>query len=134
MIKSQERFFLFPSENVNEDIRSAEWDITYLEQTIIARIKNVQTIHTFDDGKKLVSAIIGPEEIASFQEFTGLTDIFSMEAVDSLGIGEFYVGMSLQDIFDRWPELEGQEPAGVNEEGSVIYRDIISRKTIWEGF
>ena len=130
---AQERFFLFPAENVNEDIRAAEWNITYLEQTLIAKIRNAMPLYTFNDGKKLVSAIIGPEEIAEFKSITGMEDIFSMEAVSRIGIGEFYVGMSLQDIFDRWPELEGQEEAGMDE-GNIIYRDIISREAIWNGF
>ena len=115
---AQERFFLFPAENVLEDVRAAEWPITVLEQDLIARIKNAKTMYTFPDGKKLVSAVIGPEEIAEFQAVTGLEDIFSLEAVAILGIGEFYVGMSLQDIFVRWHELEG----------------IIPREPIWNGF
>lgn len=131
---AQERFFIFPAENVLEDTRAAEWPITVLEQNLIARIKNAIPMHTFDDGKKLVSAVIGPEEITEFQAVTGVEDIFSLEAVALLGIGEFYVGMTLQDIFDRWPELEGQEDVGTDEDGNIIYRDIISREAIWNGF
>lgn len=131
---AQERFFLFPAENVFEDIRAAEWPITVFEQNMVARIKNTKTMYIFPDGKKLVSAVIGPEEITEFQAVTGAEDIFSLEAVALLGIGEFYVGMALKDIFDRWPELEGQEAAGTDEDGNIIYRDIISRKSIWNGF
>lgn len=126
---AQERFFLFPAENIKEDVRSAEWPITVFEQEFIARIKNAKTMYTFQDGKKLVSVIIGPEEITEFQAVTGMEDIFSMEAVSLLGIGEFYVGMTLQDIFDRWPELAGREEAGTDEDGNIIYRE-----AIWNGF
>lgn len=131
---SQERFFLFPAENVLEDVRAVEWTINVLEQTLVAKIKNAIPLHTFTDGKKLVSAVIGPEEIAEFQAVTGMEDIFSLEAVYALGVGELYVGMSLQDIFDRWPELEGQEQAGTDEDGNVIYKDIITRDPVWNGF
>ena len=131
---SQERFFLFPAENVLEDVRAAEWSVTVLEQNLIARIRNAKTMYIFPDGKKLVSAVIGPAEITEFQAVTGMEDIFSMEAVAVLGIGEFYVGMTLQDIFDRWPELEGQEDVGTDEYGNIIYRDIIPREAIWNGF
>lgn len=128
---TQERYFLFPPEIVDEDVRAATWQVTIAEQDFIASIKNVVTLHTFGDGTKLVNAAIGPEEIKLFQEVTGLDNIFCPEAVEAMGIQEMYVGRTLDDVFARWPELAGQVEVVDTETGETTMKDIISRVSPW---
>ena len=136
---SQERFFLFPSTSLNRENNSASWVLTYHGVDYTAKIKNAKAMYDFAEGsiyfgKTITSTVIGPEEIQLFQEVTGIDDIFSLAAVSEIGLDAEYIGPEVTDIFIRWPELEGQEEAGTDEEGNITYRDIISREGIWNGF
>ena len=136
---AQERFFLFPSNSLDRENNSASWVLTYQGVEYNVKIKNAKAMYDFAagsiySGKTITSTVIGPEEIQLFQKVTGLDNIFSLATVTEIGLNDEYIGGELTDIFSLFPELEGQKESGTDEYGNTIYRDIISRQTVWNGF
>ena len=83
-----------------------------------------------DDIKAILCVRLDGPTIEELQAQTDCLNPLSIEAVESLDIYGSYIGVTIQDVYDKYPELEGQEQIGIDEEGEPVMKDIVS-KTVW---
>ena len=82
-----------------------------------------------DEEKVILRVRLDMRTITELQNQTECADPLSLEAVGLLGITGAYVGPTLESVFEKYHELEGQVQTGEDEEGDPIMTDIVSRAT-----
>ena len=116
---------------IENDIEIGTEENIYPELTIQARI-----VATLDDGRKVSHCLI-PEwtkEITKpFQDPEEVSDdLLTEKNKKYLGIDQKFLGYTLEEVFAKLPELEGQKQVGVDEEGNPVMVDKLMRLK-WSG-
>lgn len=93
----------------------------------VDRLRNCFELYR-DSEKVLVVYRADTETIAELQNQTECNNPLSQEAVDSLGITGSYIGNVFEDIFVRYPELEGTVITNItNTEEGETEGEIVKR-------
>ena len=88
----------------------------------------INSLKIYSDSEKVILRVrLDMPTIVELQSQTECADPLSLEAVTLLGITKAYIGPTLESVFVKYPELEGQKQSGVDEEGNPVMVDIVSR-------
>jgi hypothetical protein len=92
----------------------------------LSELSNCKQLCTLSDGRILLDVLLGPNEIQDMQEMTELQDPLTLDGVATLGLTSSYIGMSREDVFSVYPELEGTETVTYTdpETGEEVSREV----------
>ena len=90
----------------------------------------INALPIYSDNEKVILRVrLDMPTIVELQNQTECADPLSLEAVEALGITKAYIGPTIESVFEKYPELEGQRQSGVDDEGNPVMVDIVSRGT-----
>lgn len=108
-ITSVIRYFVLPESQIG---RHTAMLIPDHDDLPISNLKIIRYPYPVNDGRFIVKVELPKYMLQALAEACGSYDIadpLTMEGVAALGIGGSYVGISRNDVLERFPELDGFE-------------------------